>query len=362
MSTTFAARYFDGESIRSYGVQVSLQKNAITINFEDIEKKNPIVWSSEELLLLSEPIDNRQAMLGSQFMPKARLIMDSEHYNQLQHLISKSNIHHGHVTSPWRTLILIAIICTAALFGFLWSLRFTAPWVAQWVPPSWDDRLGRYVVKKISTTGLECIDPAGKRALQTMVISLSKHHNVVYPFDVKVLEFDKKLVNAFAVPGFHIIIMHGLISFADSPDEVAGVLAHEMGHALKHHPTEGLIHRLTLNLIMTAAFGSTFDLGTEFLSAKHTREHELEADNIAIQLLKESNVSNKGLLKFFNKMKKDEDDIPFVNDYFGSHPATKLRIEAVQQMEEDTKLKPILSDKEWKDLKGICKKKKPIRF
>ena len=73
------------------------------------------------------------------------------------------------------------------------------------------------------------------------------------PFNVRV--YDWSLMNAFAVPGGQIVLTKGLIDKAETPDEVAGVLAHEMGHGIEMHPETGIIRSIGLAAAVEVMLG-----------------------------------------------------------------------------------------------------------
>ena len=102
------------------------------------------------------------------------------------------------------------------------------------------------------------------------------------PMPVRVVLLDWGLVNAFAAPGGQLILTRGLVQKAGSPDEVAGVLAHELGHALELHPEAGLVRGLGLaagaQLIFAGSSGTISNIGVILTQLRYTRIAEREAD------------------------------------------------------------------------------------
>ena len=99
---------------------------------------------------------------------------------------------------------------------------------------------GRAVVGQIESllgddSPLTCDAPAGRAALQRLKDRLTEGQGLRYDIDLAV--FDHEMINAFAAPGGQIVIMRGLLDAAESPEEVAGVLAHEIGHVEARDPT-----------------------------------------------------------------------------------------------------------------------------
>ncbi len=105
--------------------------------------------------------------------------------------------------------------------------------------------------------------PAAPRSTGSPSASPRRHPSS--PMPVRVMLLDWRLVNAFAVPGGQIILTRGLVQTAGSPDEVAGVLAHELGHALELHPETGLVRAMGLTaatqLIFAGSAGTVSNVG-----------------------------------------------------------------------------------------------------
>ena len=150
--------------------------------------------------------------------------------------------------------------------------------------------------------------------------------------------------NAFVIGGKVIFINSGLlISNINSPDAIAGVIAHELGHLLAKHniikqiqladTSKNVMYGSILGLAaMTAGIpelGTFLSLGaynSGFLTMmKYSRQHESEADKISSNLLTKSGIGTNGLLKFLNSLRDRERQISF-NPYYLTHPLSKERV------------------------------------
>jgi predicted Zn-dependent protease len=227
------------------------------------------------------------------------------------------------------------------------------------LPYSWRHGLGRYVVKAVTAGDTFCTAAAGRNALDTLVarmVAVSGHSE---PVRVEVTV--SKAINAFATPGGSIVVFNGLIDDAESAEELAGVLGHELGHVMKEHPTDGVIRGLGVGFAMTVIFGGS-DGGLASAAAtvhalSYGRRAEREADAIAADLLEKLNVDPKALASFFARLEKKEDTDGFgVLTYLSSHPATSERIAATQSRRAPPVPEKVLTDEAWQDLKTICKK------
>jgi len=147
--------------------------------------------------------------------------------------------------------------------------------------------------------------------------------------------------NAFAIPGGHIFIGSGLIIMASSEDEVAGVVAHEIGHIKARHIAQRIERSKKLSLITLAGIlagviaggkaTGAMTLGSvaasQALALKHSREDEREADQLGFQYLTKAGYSGWGLVSFLKKMYRmsfQSSGTP--PSYLSTHPGTEDRI------------------------------------
>ena len=131
----------------------------------------------------------------------------------------------------------LAGLAIAAVAFFGWQHGAAA--LAQFVPKEWEARLGAHIHKAITKNLTVCTGEDGMKALRSMTDKLLPEG-----LEVSLDVVDVKLPNAIAIPGDHIVVTTGLIELADSPDMVAGVLAHEIAHLELRHPTQGVISNL----------------------------------------------------------------------------------------------------------------------
>ena len=205
-----------------------------------------------------------------------------------------------------------------------------------------------------------CTDPEGIDSLAEMTRRLTPPDSP-YRFEVRVANL--KMVNAFALPGGQIVIAEGLLLAAGSPDEVAGVLAHEMGHVLHRHSTAAIIKGLGLAFLFGAMLG---DLGIGVVSGAgeilvglgFRREAEAEADEEAFALLERAGLNGHGLADFFERMEAGTGDGPAALRFLSTHPPTENRRRLAE--ERSTSGTPSLDEAAWKSLFGICRRQQPL--
>ncbi|HKK13647.1 MAG TPA: M48 family metallopeptidase [Gammaproteobacteria bacterium] len=252
------------------------------------------------------------------------------------------------------------VFWTLAVVGLCAGLMLAVPHlarpVARAVPMGWEQAFGRQVVHSMVPT--RCTGAAGQAALDRIVGRLSAVQDSPYTFQVSVADTDR--VNAFATPGGYIVVFRGLIDSADTPDEVAGVLAHEMGHVIRRHPTQAMVRSLGFRVVAGAFMGdasglasSAADLGRSLLELSYSRQDEAEADRVGAGLLRRSGIGTAGLVAFFNRLRKAHPDrAPGALRFLASHPGLSRRIRALGT--PSTPSRPVLSPGQWQALKQIC--------
>lgn len=148
-------------------------------------------------------------------------------------------------------------------------------------------------------------------------------------------------VNAFAVPGGHVYVNTGLIQTAESESEVAGVLAHEMGHVISRHGTEQLTKAYGFNIIGSLALGQNpgmlqqlaAQVGGTAVLLHYGRGAEREADQLAVKYTYGAGIDPAGIVSFFQKLAKEEkgETPPKYLAWLSTHPLTTDRVKDAQE-------------------------------
>ena len=149
-------------------------------------------------------------------------------------------------------------------------------------------------------------------------------------------------VNAFAVPGGYIYVNRGLVERTDNMMELAGVLAHEIGHVEERHSVEQMERVQGANLGLNLAYillgrapsgleQTAIGVGGNLVFAKYSRGAEDEADEVAIDLLLNAGINPRGLLTFFDELLAEQQRSPSaLETWFSTHPTTQDRIAATK--------------------------------
>jgi predicted Zn-dependent protease len=226
--------------------------------------------------------------------------------------------------------------------------------VAPLVPNSVQNQIGEEMVASTGKNAAYCNDPEGIAALETLVDKLATAADDDRAYKVYVNDAD--VLNAFAAPGGHVVIFKPIIDNAESPNEVAGVLAHEMGHVVEDHPAKGVVEALGYGVFGLLTFGVTDDapqIARSLLTNHYSRADELDADQVGVDMLNTAGIDSRGLISFFDKLKKAGADMPGALEFLSTHPSGDTRAD---KLDGDIREgEPALTDAQWKALRGICK-------
>lgn len=247
----------------------------------------------------------------------------------------------------WRAAAAAALVSVALVFA---ATRFPG-WIAPFVPKSWEAKVGAPIVASLDS--YYCNGPGGQEALDKLVRTIAPGAG---PLHVQVVDID--MVNAAALPGDHILLFEELVSRAAGPEEVAGVLAHEIAHVRNRHVTEAMIRQLTFGLFVTLVGGGTGANLETFLSARYSRSAEAEADEDAIRMLRQAEISPLGAAGFFTRVAREEASLGMLGQglsYISTHPDPAARARRFRESAgAGARWKPPLTRDEWEALADIC--------
>ncbi len=224
--------------------------------------------------------------------------------------------------------------------------------------------LGKGLAQQVERSAKIIDDPVVSEYVNRIGQNLVRNSDAKVPFTIKVI--DSEEVNAFALPGGFFFVNSGLILKADNEAELAGVMAHEIGHVAARHgtrqATKGEIANLaTIPLIFMggwAGYGirqaASVLIPVGFL--KFSRAMESEADLLGLEYMYKTGYDPTAFVDFFEKIETLEKRKPgTMAKVFSTHPPTDDRIKESQiRIEKYLKAKPeyVLNTSEFNDVKA----------
>jgi Zn-dependent protease with chaperone function len=257
------------------------------------------------------------------------------------------------------SLAAIASLIVTAVVGVPALITRMVPFV----PVTVEKKLGLAVDKQIraslDTRGLgttfACTEAAGNAALHRLIGKLETAAALQVTLSVDVVR--RSEANAFALPGGHIYVYQGLIDAAQAPDELAGVLAHEIGHVAHRDGTRTVLEAAGLSFLFGMMLGDFVGGGAVVIAAKtvvrssYSRGVEAAADNYSVGLMSKIGGDQHALATILARIASDKDAGPKI---LRDHPETKDRIVAINAVATTGATAPLLSAEDWTALKHIC--------
>lgn len=232
----------------------------------------------------------------------------------------------------------LLLLLFVALISLLWSP--TISFIAESIPYGVEQELGNRIVGLVVPEGKRISHPELQEQLESelgrLIIQLPKPMR-----DIQVYMTQDGDINAFALPGGHIIFNRGLLEKAQSIEEVLGVAAHELAHVQKRHALKNLIQSVGIFLGVDLMMGDISGLiaviadnSQILLQRGFSRDFEMESDNLAFETLIKAEVSPRGLLDFFETLKSQSSENEGLEKhlaFLSTHPGTDERIENLNQ-------------------------------
>jgi Zn-dependent protease with chaperone function len=353
--TSDSAIYFDGMSNRRRPAALAFT-DALEINADE---GAAVRWAYADIRRADSPSGTLRVMCLTAPALARLEIRDAALAAELIARCAKLDDHHpgrrGVARIVGWSLAATVSIVAVVLFG----VPLAADRLAPLVPEPLERRLGDVAEKqvKIVFDGKVCNNAAGQQAFAKLVNALRGPAGLDPSVQSAVLS--SSIANAFALPGGKVFLFEGLLAKAENPDEIAGVLAHELGH-LKHRDNlRGLIYNGGTSFLVGLLFGeitgssALIFASRTLVTASHSREAEGDADTFAINVMQQLGRSPKpmGELLFRVTGKEGGKGLSILS----GHPLTEDRLARMSREDKPPSGPPLLTPEEWVALKAICK-------
>ena len=254
------------------------------------------------------------------------------------------------------SLAAIASIAAVTIYG----VPLAAERLAPLIPLSFENRFGEMADNQVKLVFGDkvCSTPAGSAAFAKLVDELKSAGGLDMPLTTEVL--DAPIPNAFALPGGKVYLFDSLLRRAENADELAGVLAHELGHVHHRDHMRAMIQNGGTSFLVGLLFGDITGAGAaifatrSLLDASYSRDAESQADAFAIAVMHKLGRSPKPLGEFLFRITGAQSGRSI--GILASHPMTEDRREIMQRADRPNTGPELLSAEEWRALKSICGK------
>lgn len=218
-----------------------------------------------------------------------------------------------------------------------------------------EDKLGEMFLDIFRNEDKENNDEIILNAVDSIILKVC-FENKIEKSRIKVHVLKNDDINAFALPGGHLIIYSGLIIASESPEELSGVICHEIAHIELDHVMKKLIKEMGLNVLLSMTSNGSTDISREaaklLSSSAFDRNMETEADKMAIDLMIEARIDPSPFADFMYKNSKTDDELLKRLSWINTHPGSEERVTTIlRHIEGRTFVKEsVLSAETWKKL------------
>lgn len=237
----------------------------------------------------------------------------------------------------WRLWLFTgSAVCLVLLIGGYYCLLWTAKSSIAAVPVSLDEQIGKAAFESRTLEGPQVTDPVIVDAVKAIVARLEPHSELKgLNFEVQVVNSSE--VNAYCLPGGKIVVFTGLLKKSQTAEQVAGVLSHEMSHAIKRHGLRRVMESIGIVVaieLLAGDLGGLASLGAELgknaALTSYSREAETEADITGVRMLHAAAIDPLELAAFFEMLKDDGPGAAALVKWLSTHPQHEERIALVR--------------------------------
>jgi len=318
---------YQSEGREPHQVSIALQKNKIVINWVEDRDPKILYW----------PIDKVKVEHNIIHYPGWPLQKLVPHQNafieQLEKQTRKDERSFLHKYMGRQTIRLVKF--AGVIFIFL-SLLFIvivpaiAGYLAKTVSPAYEIQVGNEIFDQL-TAGMTVNEPATET-----VMRFYSQLNIqsIYPVQVTVVKGE--ILNAFALPGGHIIVYDEMLKEINDPETLAALLAHEFMHIEQRHTTRSIFRQFSSAVVLYFIVGDMGSIGGVLLNRaeqlknlSYSRSYEKEADLLGLQLIEDRGISSNGFIDLFQLLKNSVH--VSVSEWASSHPDIDRRINYIRE-------------------------------
>jgi beta-barrel assembly-enhancing protease len=364
MRTDWQASYLDGRTAVRRPVIVRLMREGLEVSAPGGPSR---FWPYGEVRQTQGTYAGEEVRLErGGALPETLVIADAAFLVSLHEAAAQAGIrfHDPRRRAARIRLTVVAAVAVVAVTAviYLWGIPLLASVVTPRVPVAWEERVGRSAMTHLAPPDRQCRDPELLAAMDEIVRRLVAASEPA-PYTFRVYVVNRPTVNALTAPGGHVLVFRGLLRRTQSPEQLAGVVAHELQHVLRRHATRAVIQDLSSGLLLMALTGdATGPLAYGLRTARtlgalrYSRQAEDEADAEGMRMVLAARVDSAGMLAFFEELQRQEGDHAAALAYASTHPATADRLARLRAIAAARQVghEPLLPGADWGAVKARC--------
>jgi Zn-dependent protease with chaperone function len=357
-----ATTYFDGLSNRKHVVALRFGAQAIDILEDGLGLAS---WRYDDMRRASDtPTALRFSATSA--LPLARLEVRDPALQR--EILSRCRALGSNPSSAPRQTARIVAWSLGAIVSLVLVVIYGMPLLAErlapLIPASFERRLGDVAERqaKLMFGGNTCTRADGKAAFDKLIAALKDAGGLHIDLQAEVTS--SSITNAFALPGGKVYLLDPLLQQAQNVDELAGVLAHELGHIVHRDHMRTMIYNGGTSFLIGLLFGDVTGSSAaifatrSLLTSSYSREAESNADQFAVTVMHKLGRSPRPLGEFLVRLTKKQNDASSnrnITNILASHPMSDERLKVMSAAHREPTGPELLAPAEWRALKGICR-------
>ena len=361
MSDFLPAQHFDGRGAEGRDAQVRVEAAGVRVRSASGDEA---LWPFAELVLVrgqsrGEPVQLERRGATVEVVVVEAPVFRAELFAALPR--GRRLAGHGGWRVGGRTIVaIVGLLVVAALAAWRFGVPLLADVAAAQVPGKLEREFGDPMLADFAPPARRITDSRVERPVHAMFDRLAAGGGKRAEGARLVLVRDD-LVNAFAAPGGTVVVTSGLLRAMRSPEELAAVLAHELGHVERRHSLRGLMRQASLQLLLAVVAGDASPLasGLQIAGAlgglSYSRAFEREADDAAMAALRREGRSPGALAGALERI-RSASPAGLEVGFLSTHPAPAERLARIRRAEASFSITlattPLVSEQEWRALQA----------
>lgn len=333
MSAPVQAIYYDGRTSTPHTVLVSVREpNTLEVQLPDGEH---IRWPLEHKGMAWERSSSQLRLSFGEHPRRVVIVRDAlfiEAFALRMRYTGRQGLYDRMLGMARRgPLLFFLAVVGLMVTAYLWVLPWTAERLALLAPRTLDQQLGDAVYGELRPT--LTVDSARSARLQAFGDALRLGRDFKHRYHV----VQSEELNAFALPGGHIVVFTGLLDKLDTPGQLAALLAHEGTHVERRHSTRMVARSLAGGLFLSLLVGDAnavvavaADNANTLRNMGYGRGLETESDTLGQRRMLEAGVDPQGMVALLEILEHEAQDMPEALAFLSSHPLTTERIRVAE--------------------------------
>lgn len=351
------ARYADGRSAVFRDIEAELDADELIFRTDAGEQR----WLYAELARADDG-NGRIVLRRKKNDAGERVEFDAEADPVLKAVAPHLFKPAAHGVEGARTLGAVTVFAWSLAAVFLLGIPMMAEPIASNMPTKYRDQIADISWSQVNQMTAQCDDSdQAAQILNALAYRMMETSNVAGRDDIWITIADAPFPNAFALPDDSIIVTDDLIAMAEHPDEVTGVLAHEIAHIEHNHVMKNVVRQMGAGIFFDIVFGgagagqAVAILSLNLSSLSFTRGDEEDADDRGMDYLEAAGIDTIGIAHMFDRIEEfareqGAGDIPTL---LSSHPASAARAEAARAR-GGRGAGPSMTPGEWRVVQQAC--------